>query len=402
MTNAQVNSIGLADQNRTRPLRVLFYLFFPGSGIGRYTHELLKHMSAYPEIETELVCLPSYHWIDEATYPVWPGLREIAHPWPWRRRARFLIAQLANPLRLCRRVRQTGADVVHLCNINHLTHAVWGPALRRTGAKVVATVHTVRRLKGLVNVRYETRQLKSFYRHANGLFVHSMAQAEDLVAYSGVEHSKIHLVPHGPYNYGRPTDNVTALRKRYGLPCDKQVALFFGDIRSDKNLDLFLRAMPPHQARLHVVVAGSGKGRDQRGMGWYRNLAEELGLRDNVVFLNRYIPDEEVPDLFMLCDWVALPYSRKFNSQSGVLNVATQYDRPVLMSTSPTLAETMAPCDVGALVEADDVAALVDGIRTMQQRVEDGHEHEFEEYRRLFSWEENVRQTLAVYRRLKP
>jgi len=400
MTNVQPNSIDLAEQKGTRPLRVLFYLFFPGSGIGRYTHELLNHLQGYPEIETELVCLPSYHWLDEATYPVWPGLREIAHRWPWRRRARFLMAQFANPMRLCKRVRRTQADIVHLCNINHMTHALWGPALRRTGAKVVATVHDVRRATRIINARYENRQLCRFYNRADALFIHGSAQISELTTFAGVDESRIHVVPHGPYDYGEPRQKKATLRRKYGIPDGKQVALFFGNIRDEKNLDLLLRAMVSHRSSLHLVVAGRGGGGKHKAVAFYRKLAGELGITDGVSFFDAYIPDDEVPDLLTVCDWMAIPYSQTFTSQSGVLNVAMQYRRPVLLSAAPTLAETIAQCDIGVSVTPDDVAALEQGVGQIQKRVDENYQHEFDEYSNRFGWAENAKQTLAVYRTL--
>jgi glycosyltransferase involved in cell wall biosynthesis len=381
-------------------VKVLFYLFFPGGGIGRYTHEQLKHLVDVTDIEVELACLPSYRWRDQATYSVWPGLRQIGHSRPWLRRARFLAGQFVNPWRLCARAGGICTDIVHFCNVNHLSYAFWRRKLQRTNAKLVATVHTVRRNRGIVNRPYETRQLKRWYRDLDALFVFSRAQADDLVEYAGIDPRKLHVVPHGASDYGDPQADQDSLRVRYHLPRRKQIALFFGDIRPDKNLDLFLRAAVPYREHLHLVVAGRGDRAGKRGAAWYKNLARELKLADHVLFLNGYVPDEQVPDLFTIADWVALPYSRTFNSQSGVLNVAMQYRRPVLASDSPTLAETMGQCDVGVLVESDDFEALRGGIEQMLERVATGHAHAFESYCRLFSWETNVRRTVAVYRDL--
>ncbi len=378
-------------------LRVLFYLFFPGGGIGKYTHVLLSRLTRFPHLQVELACLPSYHWRAEATYQVWPGLREIGHPWPLRRKARFLIGQYVNPLRLCRRVRETGADIVHFCNINQLTYSRWRRPLRRTGAKVVATVHTVRREKGVLNPAYENRQLRRFYHDADALFVHSEAQTNSLREFAQIDARKVYSVPHGPSDYGRPSRDVPSLRKRYGIPGHKQVVLSFGDIREDKNLDLFLRILPRYKSVLHAVISGRTGTRGKKSAAYYRALIRQLGLQDSVLLLDQYVPDEEVPDLFSLSDWVIMPYSRTFTSQSGVLNLAAHYERPVLLSAAPTLAETVARDDIGILVEPDNEPALERGVAAMIDRVRNGHRHAFASYWHRFSWEENARHTAAVY-----
>ena len=379
---------------------MLFYLFFPGSGIGRYTHELLRNMQSEPGVEAELACLPSYHWRGEATYRVWPGLREIGHRWAWRRRMRFVEGQVVNPLRLARHVRETGADVVHLCNINHLTFPIWRRALDRTGVRIVATAHDVRRQQAMVNRRYEDGQLRAFYRRADALFVHSRSQAQDLVEFAGVAAERIHQVAFGPFDYGRPRGSRIELRKRLGWPADKQVGLFFGNIRNDKNLDLLIEALPGHAERVHLAVVGRGSGGRHRGIVEYRALTRQCGVEGVVTFDDRYVPDEDVPDLFEACDWVALPYSRTFTSQSGVLNVAAWYRRPVLASAAGTFAETLEEYDLGVMVAPDDARALVEGMGRIIERTERGDGFEFEAYLRENSWERNVRRTVEVYGQL--
>lgn len=378
-------------------LKVLFYCCFPGGGIGRYTHELLQRMSGFPGVEVELACLPGFHWRGAAGYPIWPGLREISHPTAWRRRSRFLIGQFANPTRLFRRARDTGADIVHLSNINHLTFDWWKRLTNAGPFRVVATAHDVRRAKAMLNRGYEDRQLKRFYQRADALFVHSRAQARELRDFAGVRDERIHLVPHGPYDYGRPSAETFELRSRLGLPRDKQIALFFGNIRDEKNLELLIRSWPHFSHDTQLVVAGRGDGGMHRPIGYYKSLVQQLSLSHAVTFLDRYIPDEAVADLFAASDWVALPYSRTFTSQSGVLNVAVCYNRPVVTSRTATINEMLDQYDIGVCVEPDDSAALVAGIESLQARLRTGHQHEFEKYRHEFSWDEAARRTLEVY-----
>ncbi|MFO1092546.1 MAG: glycosyltransferase [Planctomycetaceae bacterium] len=377
-----------------------WYLFFPGSGIGRYTHAILQQFQQVEDVEAELVCLPSYEWLQSADYRIWPGLRVFTHSNPVRRKLRFVAAQAINPARLWRRVREQRADVVHLSNINHLTYPLWRRWLEESGARVVATAHDVRRAKAMVSRAYEDRQLQQFYRRADALFVHSRAQLKDLVDFAKVPEERIHIVPHGPYNYGQPSADQQELRQRLGWPIDKQVALFFGNIRDDKNLGLMLEALRPYRDEVHLVVAGRVAGDAHKTVADYSEMAQRLGLTEAVTFDNRYISDAEIPDLFTACDWAALPYSRRFTSQSGVLNVAVSYQRPVLISATPTFVETLERAEVGLLAEPDDVETLRSGIGRMITAVVAGREFAFAEYERQFGWEANVRITRDVYRSL--
>ena len=387
-------------QNCVKALKVLFYLFFPGGGIGRYAHELLTHFNDSDEIDAELVWLPSYDWRTEADYRMTPSLKEIGHANPLRRRARFLAAQIASPRRLVQRAVETNADIVHLFNINHLTFPLWSRWINATSAIVTATAHDVRRAKAMVNRRYEERQLRAFYRRADALFVHSQVQRDDLIGFVGVSEGRIHIVPHGPYDYGHATGAQAELREQLGLPQDRQVALFFGQIRDEKNLGLLLASIVPYRDRMHLVVAGRGGGGRHLGVDHYRRQTEWLGIRSCVTFLDDYIPDEQVPDLFEASDWVALPYSRTFTSQSGVLNVAAAHRRPVLASAAGTLAETLRQNRIGLLVEPDDQSALESGVGQMLEKVASGAVFEFDGYLEDHSWNENLRRTVEVYHHL--
>lgn len=388
-------------ETAVRPLRVGFYVFFPGGGIGRYTRELMRVMGRRSDVEVEVLCTPDFEWKEGEAYASWAGLRSISHDVPTLRRWRFLCGQFVNPRRAIARAVERELDVLHLANINHLTFPFWRRALARTDVRIVASAHDVKRQKSIVSRVWEDRQLRAFYRFADALFVHSAYQAEELVRFAGLRREKIHVVPHGPYPYG-PVPDVDRhrLRTRLDLPADRPVALFFGQLRDEKNLEGLIRALPHSRANPYVVVAGSEMGYRHRSADDYRALARELGVADDVAFRIGFVPDEEVADLFYAADWVALPYDTSFTSQSGVLNVAAHYERPVLVTPSPVLEETVRKSEIGVVCDALTPASIAAGMDRLCELTEAGHVFPFEAYRRNYSWETNVRRTVDVYRRL--
>lgn len=380
-------------------LRVGFYVFFPGGGIGRYTHELMRAMAARANVEVEVMCTPEYEWADEEAYRSWTGLQRISDEVATLRRMRFITGQFVNPRRAIRHAVAHNLDVLHLSNINHFSFPFWRAAAAQADLKIVASAHDVKRQKSILSRLWEDRQLKAFYRFANALFVHSEYQARELESFAGVARDKIYVVPHGPYPHGPVSASRIALREKWELPADQQIALFFGQLRDEKNLDGFLRGAACADESLHLVIAGTGGGR-HHGAAYYRDIASDLGLMDRTTFIARYIEDEEVGELFTAADWVALPYDTTFTSQSGVLNVAAEYDCPVLVSEAPVLRETVQVCDIGLAYEGDGPAQVARGIEAMMARIDAGHRHAFAAYRERFGWDENVNRTLAVYRKL--
>ena len=376
-------------------------MFFPGGGIGRYTYELVKTLSRFPEVAVEVVCSPDFRWKDTPAYPAWDGLQSIWHAVPTLRRLRFLTGQFVNPARGIRHAQASGTDVLHFSNINHLTFPFWRRLLKKAGMRVAISVHDVKRHKRILSRWWEDRQLKACYRYADALFVHSAYQARELMTFAGVREEKIHIVPHGPYEHGLVSSSRDEIRAALGLAAEQSVGLFFGQIRDEKNLDRLIRALSESTARPYLIVAGQGGSR-HRDIDYYQNLAREVGVADQITFIPRFIPDEEVGELFTAADWIALPYSNTFTSQSGVLNVAAHYERPILVSSSPVLKETVETCDIGVVCRGDATPAIAEGIDRICARIREGHLHKFEEYRDQFSWHENAQRTLAVYQALVP
>lgn len=377
-----------------------FYLFFTRGGIARYTHILLTALAEQNEVNAELSCDSDFAIDLAAPYAVWPGLQSLSHRMPTIRRTRFMVGQVANPFRFARHADQRCFDIVHFSDFNHLTYPLWRNSIRRSGRKITATVHDVRRAKSILSRNYEDAQLQRFYREADALFVHSRSQAAELSDWASVDPARVHVVPHGPFDYGHASADRETLREKYGIPEGKLAALSFGNIRDDKNLDRVIRAIAAGDNSVHLLVAGRAAARGHRPLEYYKTLAEELCVADSVTFLTRYLNDDEVAEVFTASDWVALPYGRSFTSQSGVLSVAAHYRRPVLASAIATFKERMDGHDIGVGVEPEDDAALAAGIAKICAQLRVGHVYRFDDYLRANSWATNARLTTNIYREL--
>jgi glycosyltransferase involved in cell wall biosynthesis len=383
-------------------VHVLFYLFFPAGGIGKYTDRQLRELSTLPGIEAEAACPPDFQWRRNAPYEVWSGLFRISSRWSPLRKLRFMVGQFLSPRRALARARASGAELLHVCNVNYLSFPFWRGALRRWGGRLLCTAHDVRRGHYVLSRRWGERQLRNFYRACDAIFVHSDKQARELVQFAGIDKGRIHVVPHGPTDFGMATsETVDRLRERYGLPADGQLALCFGFLRPQKNLEGLLRAFAAADVKgLRLLVVGNvppgGELQLQRCMA----LLDELALRERVNLDVRYVPDDEVPALVTLADWLVLPYRADFSSQSGILNLAAHYERPVLATPTASLAEALREEPIGLLCEGFEEAQLVAGIGAMVRQVRQGKVWPFARYRERHSWRRNADLTVGVYRSL--
>jgi glycosyltransferase involved in cell wall biosynthesis len=362
----------------------------------------LAQLARFEELDIELACLPEYHWRDQSVCAVWPGLFSISHQLPLVRKARFLLAQFINPRRLLQRSVERGVDLIHLCNINYLSFVDWEPALERWGGKLACTAHDVRRGAAILNRSFEERQLQRFYRRCDAVFVHSEQQGMELQEFAAVPAERVHVVPHGPHQYADQDENaVEKLRGKLGLDGSETVALFFGFLREDKNLHAYLRAMAQFtNSPVYLIVAGNVAAQSRKYVQDCRDLVEDLDLGNRVHFEVRYIADEEVPQWFGVSDFVVCAHAESFSSQSGVLNLAAFYEKPVLATPSASIRELLQEADIGVLCGGFREHEISEGIHAITKRLQQGPSFDFDTYRQRYSWGRNAELTRAVYHQL--
>lgn len=374
-------------------MRVLFYLYFPAGGIGRYTARLMPELSALGAT-VEAAVVPEFEWQTSDGYSVWPQLRSISHSSVLRRKARFLIGQFVNPRRLAARSRTWKPDVVHICNVNHLSYPTWEHSFPHNGPRLAVSVHDVQRQQGILFKPWEAWQLRRFYRRADVLFVHSQSQADELMQWAAVPEHRICLVPHGPYEYPNPTESGSAVRSRLGIPQDVSLGLAFGQVRDEKRIDRLIQALQHQTDDVHLLIAGKCPP-GHRTIESYRRLATNLGVQARVHFEDRFVPDQEVANLFEASDWAALTYEVSFTSQSGVLSSAVHCRVPILATPTPSFRESLERYSIGVLCADDSVDAISDGIGQLQSQPTTAWD--FDGYVVANSWAENARRTLEAY-----
>ncbi len=376
-------------------------MFFPGGGIGRYTHELACALQNEDGVTVAVIGSPDFEYRESTPYEFVPALPSISHRVPWIRKSRFLLAQGISPRRCLTYAQEREFDVIHFSNINHLTYPFWRQRARQAPQKIVATAHDVRRGQRILNRRWETKALAQFYRDSDQLFVHAQSQVDDLSAFAQVEPSKVEIVPHGTYPYPAANRKRAELRESFGITPGRPVGLYFGSVRDDKNLDGVLQALTQISGpRPFLVVAGRIGGSGHRSAEAYRDLIRELGLEQDVCLSDRFIDEDEVGDFFEMADFALLTYRTSFTSQSGVLNVAMHYGVPVIATPAPTLAETVGRYDIGVVCRDDQPAGIADGLRSLLAKIEAGYTFDFAPYQAAHSWAATARQTAACYRKL--
>lgn len=294
-----------------------------------------------------------------------------------RRRAAKAIEHPAGMLRL--RGRTAGADVVHYQWLRPGDAALLPPKRPR-----LMTVHNVLRRSGATDVA----------RKMDAVVVHTRHGARELTERVGVTPERIRVIPHGAFEHLLSVPGERPLPPELAA-VEGPVVLCFGTVRPYKGIDVLLRAFAAVEgAELWIVGRPLGTP-----MAPLHELAGGPGGR--VRFVTRYLAEPEVPAFFRRADLVVLPHREV--DQSGVLNVALAFGKPILMTAIGGFEEVARDTGAGRLVTPGDPEALAGAIGELLGDA-DARERLGAAARTAaqgpYSWDEVARRTLELYEEL--
>jgi len=242
---------------------------------------------------------------------------------------------------------------------DHLT-----PFLDELEKPALVTLHTV--LPEPSPAIRET--VRSIADSAHGLTVMAETAVEILRDVYGISQRPI-VIPHGMPHI-EPIGR-RRLKAKLGLD-HRQIVSTFGLVGPGKGLEYVIEAMPAVVARnpdALYLIAGQTHPEllKQRGEE-YRNrltaLVEELGLTENVVFVNQYLEQKDIIDYLLATDVYVTPYLDPNQITSGTLSYALGAGKAVVSTPYLHAKEALAD-DRGILVDfqaADQIAEAVNTI----------------------------------------
>jgi len=133
---------------------------------------------------------------------------------------------------------------------------------------------------------------------------------------------------HPIYDVFNSGKNIDIKKIKHTLHLKERVLLFFGYIRPYKGLLYLIQALPEVLKSLPkttLLVAGEFWSKDKQ---LYLNTIKNLRLENNIVMVNKYIPNEEVAHYFAVADVVVLPYISA--TQSGITQIAIAFNKPII------------------------------------------------------------------------
>jgi glycosyltransferase involved in cell wall biosynthesis len=246
---------------------------------------------------------------------------------------------------------------------------------RRSGASVIVEFHEDQD-SGETGVPLVERLVRPgllhLIRSAQHYVVHSQWDKDRLGAKFGLDPARVTVIPHGPYpideideaageSQSRPASAPVTQQEDTQEDTQEEVTiLFFGTIRPYKGAEDLVEAfnLLPRNGTIRWRLLAVGETWE----GWElpAEKIRESAFAGDIEFINRYVTDSELPDLFDRADIVALPYHRA--SASGPLHMTMHRGLPVVVTDVGGLVEAAADYSGTVFVPPANPTALAQGI----------------------------------------
>ncbi|HNX30508.1 MAG TPA: glycosyltransferase family 4 protein [Holophaga sp.] len=260
------------------------------------------------------------------------------------------------------------SDAQVLC-VQHEFGIYGGPAgshllalLKEVRMPVVTTLHTVLREPDGV----QRKVMEELIRCSNRLVVMARKGAEILAETYGVPGSNVDIIPHGIPDM--PFIESSFYKRQFGVE-GRHVLLTFGLLGPGKGIEYVIEALPEivkrHPNVVYLVLGATHPHLVAREGESYRlgleRLAEERGVKNHVIFYNRFVSLDDLKEFIGASDIYLTPYLHEAQITSGTLAYVFGAGKAVV-STPYWHAQELLADGRGILVPFRDPAAIAQGV----------------------------------------
>lgn len=294
----------------------------------------------------------------------------IRHHW---RRLAWNLRRVIRAWRLIREwFRLTGyliksrPDIVQFGKINFPFEGFFLAWMRKRGLVLTQICHEFERRESDSWIsRVIDRTYNSIYLNFSHIFFHAEENRDRFLELFDYDEANTSIIPHGNESiFLKAAEKLghdqAELRESYGLKREDSIALFFGAISPSKGIPDLLDAFAIVRNLSPVKLLVAGYPTKYVNVEEYQQQVTDLDIADRVIFDFRYIPIADVGALFKMASVVVYPYLS--STQSGSLQVAFSFGRPVVATHVGGLPEAVEDGKNGFLVPPGDNQALAEKI----------------------------------------
>ncbi|WP_018343054.1 glycosyltransferase [Cytophaga aurantiaca] len=301
------------------------------------------------------------------------------------RKGYFIYRSIINPLKVYRYLKNQPASVVLFNDYEQITSIFWTPLFKGLKKKHVFAVilHDPDRDNYLPFKWLSEYTMHKVMRIMDIAFYHKYLPDKKYYAFNI---PKIDI-PHGLYiheTFDHELHNLLVQKKG-----SSQLMGVIGNIRDEKNYTLLIDSLLD-LPQMILVIAGNPSNSDV-SIDVYKKQIEQLGLEDQVIWIEKRLSDDEIQSVIIACDLILLYYKHSFTSQSGILNLIAPHKKKLIVSDGTSaLTRTVEKFKIGEVVPMNKEAFVGSVLNVLDLNNKDAHIAMWDEYLEYASWKSNV------------
>lgn len=348
--------------------------------------ELLKAYGCHHAVSSVAVILPKNAMVGENNHCNKILLSDIPKAKStFLRRLHFVYRSFINPIRFFFWLQSQPDSVVIFNDFDQLTSFVWAPLLKRLKARHLFCVilHDPDRDSYFPSKVLSIASMKKVMSIMDIAFFHGYLPDKK---YYDNKVLKVEI-PHGVYgnieidsNFRNHLLSELGHRKLLGI---------LGNIRDEKNYKLvfnILHDLPGYS----LLIAGSPAS-STVPIEEYKAIIDKKGLKGRVIWIQRFLDEQELNAAIQCCEIVLLYYKPSFTSQSGILNKIAPFAKKIVVSDVPSsLAYTVKKYRIGFVARPQSESDLIRVIQLSETVDSNDLSKAWDEYKEEASWSKHV------------
>lgn len=248
------------------------------------------------------------------------------------------------------------------------------PLIARLQKPLITILHTVLKDPSYMQLTI----IREIAKYSSKIVVMSHRAVAFLTSLYGIPEDKIKLIEHGVPDLEPKTNNE--VRNSVAFK-GKKILFTFGLISRNKGLETVIEALPQIVAQnpdvLYVILGTTHPGVIKNSGEEYRDslkrLAKKLNVDKNLIFINKFVSEEELYDYLTAADMYITPYLNEAQITSGTLSYAVGAGAAVI-STPYWHAQELLAENRGKLFDFKDSDSLAHIVNDLFKNKDQLHE----------------------------